>query len=108
MSEITSKFANRCGHSDIEPFEIVRVHGPKRIEIRRMEYKQDPTWQPNIVPGGFCGHCTNQSEQRWIITANPENPTHMIRLHRDGVWRDIGRSRFTLSDHPRRFYDYNF
>jgi hypothetical protein len=101
------KFCNRIGYSDVTPFEIVRVISDKTIEIREMDAERD--FQPEFIPGGFAGHCTNNSEneQKWIIKSNPENPIIRCRLQKNGQWKSA-YGRHTIDDKPRKFYDYNF
>jgi hypothetical protein len=57
--------ANHSGWSDVHPYEIVRVVSPKTIEIRVMDAELDKNWKPEIIAGGFAGHCTNQGAQKW-------------------------------------------
>lgn len=101
-------FANELGYSDIRPFEIVRRVSDKTIEIREMHAEQDPTWKPEVVIGGFMGHCTNNNEQRWNITSNPEGHIIRIRKQKNGEWKSATGARFGLAAEPVRFYDYNF
>lgn len=108
MEQATEKnFANLLGYSDVQPFEVVRRVSEKIVEVRPMKAERDPTWKPEFVKGGFAAHCTNQSEQRWIIT--PDEDAYTIRLHKrkDGYFYHKG-TRFSLEEKPRRFYDYNF
>lgn len=104
---ITASYANQIGYSDVNPFEIVRIVSDKTIEIRAMDARRDPDWKPEIIPGGFAGHCINQDEQRWIITSLPDAKIARIRLGKKG-WRDKYGCRYDLSDKPRKYYDYNF
>lgn len=107
------QYANLYLHTDGEPFEVVRVISDKTMEIRAMSATLAPDWKPDIIPGGFAGHCVNQNEQRWVYTSNPEapiirlrkvKPTHANRLMQ---WKSAyGHHR--LSDTPRKFHDYNF
>jgi len=53
------KYANLYGYSDVHPYEVVRVISEKTIEIRAMNASRDPNWKPEIIPGGFAGHCIN-------------------------------------------------
>lgn len=101
-------YANHIGYSDVNPFEIVRRVSDKTIEIRAMDSERDPDWKPKFIPGGFSAHCVNQSEQRWNIQSNPDNPVIRIRLQKSGQWKDAHGRRFDLHDSPIRFYDYNF
>lgn len=102
------KYANQHGYSDVTPYEVVRKVSEKTLEIRRMKAERDPTWKPEIVPGGFAGHCTNQESQRWIIESDADASITRIRLGKNGQWKSPHGGRFQLSDTPRRFYDYNF
>lgn len=108
MEQATAKsFANLIGHSDIHPFEVVRHVSEKILEVRPMKSERDPTWKPAIISGGFAGHCTNQSEQRWIITSDEGASTIRLHKRKDGYFYYKG-TRYSLEDKPRRFYDYNF
>lgn len=103
----TASYANLHGYSDIEPYEIVRVISDKTIEVRNMSAERDPNWKPEIIPGGFAGHCVNQNEQRWIITPRLDAPVVRIRLGKKG-WRNKYGALFVLSNRPFKYYDYNF
>lgn len=101
------KYANRIGYSDVEPFEVVRVVSPKIIEVRAMKATLDPSWKPEMHPGGFGAHCSNQHQQRWVIVSDETRPSLRLFLRKDGYFYGFG-SRFKLEDAPRKFYDYNF
>lgn len=103
----TAAFANHYGYSDVTPYEIVRVVSDKTIEIRKMDSKLAEGEKPQMIPGGFAAHCTNQNELKYDITSNPENRVIRIRLSKRG-WKSNTGERFGLSDKPVRFYDYNF
>ena len=100
-------YANRYGYSDTFPFEVVRKVSDKTLEIRAMNYERDPSFTPEMIPGGFCAHTTNQNEQKWIITSDETAPVIRIRLGKNG-WRCANGNTHVLSDKPIRFYDYNF
>jgi len=100
-------YANHIGWSDVDPYEVVRVISEKTIEIREMDAKRDDSVKLEFIPGGFSAHCSNQSDQKWFITSNPENRVIRIRLGKKG-WKDAHGRRFALSDEPVKFYDYNF
>lgn len=102
-----NKFANLIGYSDITPYEVLRVISDKTIEIREMKSELDPSWKPEMIPGGFSAHTVNNSEQKWVITPNVEGLVVRARLQKNGKWKSaMGEHR--LSTAPRRFYDYNF
>lgn len=102
-----TQYANRFGYSDVEPYEVVRAVSAITLEIRAMRAERAHDWKPEIIPGGFAGHCVNQHEQRWIISSDPSAPIVRIRLGKKG-WKDRHGNRYTLSDRPKKFYDYNF
>ncbi len=98
--------ANNLGWTDVNPFEIVRVVSPKTIEIRMMDSEELP-WDRDFHSGGFFGHTSNQNDQKWKITSNPNNPVMKARLRKDGYFHS-DHGRHSLSNEPRKFYDYNF
>ena len=100
-------YANKLGYSDVEPYEVIRAVSGITLEIRHMNSVRDPEWKPEIIPGGFAGHCVNQHEQRWIITSDPSARVIRIRLGKKG-WKDKHGNRYSVSDSPRKFHDYNF
>jgi len=103
----TLGYANKSGYSDITPHEIIKVVSDKTMEVREMNADRDPTWEGVFHVGGFSANCSNQNEQRWFITSTPTN--HVFRIRRGkGGWKDAHGNKFSLSDKPRRFYDYNF
>ena len=93
------------GWTDRYPYEVVRIVSEKCLEIRAMDAKLDPAWKPEWHVGGFAGHCSNQHEQKWNLTSNPENPTKLIRLTKKG-W-SLKSSRYDIGV-ARKFHDYNF
>lgn len=101
-------FANFSGYTDVDPFEIVRVVSDQTIEIRAMDAQRDPTWKPEIIPGGFAGHCVNNHQQRWLITSNPEGRVVRVRLSKKRGWRDANGNQYRLNAQAIKFHDYNF
>ena len=102
------KYANCIGYTDITPWEVVRIVSEKTIEIRPMDSVRDPDWKPEFVEGGFVANCTNQWEQRWIITSSDDYNVERIRLGKNGKWKNKWGAQFVLADEPRKFYDFNF
>ena len=101
------KYANEIGWSEVYPYEVVRAISPITLEIRQMDTERHPDWHPDFIPTGFAGHCTNQSEQKWIYKSNPDHPCIRIRHSKNGGWVHKGR-KFRLADEPCYFHDYNF
>jgi len=101
-------YANQYGYSDVYPYQVVRTISDKCVEVREMDAERDASVELNWVVGGFAGHCTNQNEQKWVISQNENNPVVRIRLNKAGTWKSADGRKFGLADAPRRFYDYNF
>jgi len=104
----TMRFANHLGHTDVNPFEIVRRVSAKTLDIKPMTAVKDPNFKPEFVPGGFAAVCTNQYRQEWLITSNEDAPVKRIRLHKDGWFKGAHGERYRIAEHPVKFYDYNF
>ncbi len=104
------KYANMLGFSDVYPYEVVREVNDKMLDVREMHTERDMSVPMDFVPGGFAGVCVNQHKQKWIITSDPspENPIIRIRQSVKRGWRDANGNRFIVSDHPIKFYDFNF
>ncbi len=102
------KYANQIGYSDVTPYEVIRTIGAKTFEVRQMKCERDPSWNMDIEIGGFLGHVHNQRDQKWFIDSDPQGYTCKIRLHKDGYWRNADGAKFSLNDHPVKFYDFNF
>jgi hypothetical protein len=104
---MTEKFANHIGYSDINPYEIVKVISDKTLEVRPMDCQRDTSVKMNFEIGGFSCFCSNIQDQKWFIKSDPEARVIRIRKRKDGFFY-YKSFRFTLSDKPRKFYDYNF
>jgi len=102
------KYANQIGYTDITPFEIIKQNTPNKLTIRSMITGKEPDWKLKFVEGGFCGICVNQNDLRWTIKSNPNGVVNTIRKNKKGEWRDRYKSKYTLSEKPVKFYDYNF
>ena len=102
------------GWSDRHPYEIVEVISPRKIRLRAMSAERDPTWKPDIIVGGFSGHCVNNGEQRWTLKSNPTASTRLATKRKNGKWiwvgqRSIGSDAVGLQlGKAVYFYDYNF
>jgi hypothetical protein len=101
------KYANHYGYSDIDPYEIVRVISDKTIEIREMKTERDDSVKLDFHVGGFSAHCSNQRDQKWTISSDETAPVIRIRLGKRG-WKCPHGRKFSLSNEPVKFYDYNF
>jgi hypothetical protein len=78
------------------------------VTVQRDKATRDPNFKPEIVPGGFAGHCTNQHEQTYTYEADPNGETITFRWSKKfGRFQD-GQRGLTLTKGRREFYDYNF
>ena len=110
---MAKKYCNQHGYTDINPYEVIRVVSDKCLEIRSMKAEKNPDYKPDFVAGGFSAHCTNNRDQKWIITSDPQGHTIKVRKRKtqknygEGIyWHNTARYR--ISDKPYKFYDYNF
>ena len=97
------KYCNLYLHSDIHPYEVVRIISDKCVEVRPMLHKQT-VFPKEFHSGGFSGHYADNYAQKYEYSSNPEASTKRVRLGKRG-W-DGGR--FRMEDEPVYFYDYNF
>ena len=100
--------ANLLGYTDIYPYEIVKHVSDKCFEVRAMGATM--LSRPNILPGGFAGHCTNNTEREQVYSfaSQPDAEVRRVRLHKNGQWRDSHGNRYLPGNAPRKFHDYNF
>lgn len=98
-----SYFTER-GYSQSYPWvEIGRT--AKTVKLAKVKVAIDPDWKPEMHPGGFAAHCSNQSQQTWLFDGIDEANTRTIRLTKKG-WSLRG-TRYS-EDTAVEFYDYNF
>lgn len=93
------------GYSQLYPWVEIR-RTAKRVWLAKVEVKPDPDWKPEIIAGGFAGHCTNQAHQTWLFDKIDETRTTMICLTSRGWQR--GPHADYLENRADYFYDYNF
>lgn len=98
------KFFTEIGYSQQYPWVMVK-RTDKTVTLAKVIVKADPEWKPNILPGGFAGHCDNQYDQTWIFDRIDPTWKKVIRMTKRG-WAADG-VRF-VEDRAREFYDYNF
>jgi hypothetical protein len=99
-------YANLYMWSDAFPYEIVRRVSEFCLEIRAMDAVLADTFTPNVAPGGFCGHTTNNNQQDWTFLRTECKPIK-IRKRKDGQWYSK-YGRHVIQAEPIRFHDYNF
>lgn len=97
-------------YSDNTPWKVVG-RTAATLKLQQVEVARDPEWTPEIIPGGFAGHCTNQDKQTWLY-AGLSDHTITVRLVKsrynssEKMWGSNGRS--FIANGARHKYDYNF
>lgn len=93
-------------YSDRTACTVIRVSpSGKTIHLQEDEASLDG-WKPEIVAGGFAGHCINNMEQQYTYRPNAGGTVHVARLCKDGRFRT--RNREVVVPGRRHFHDYNF
>jgi hypothetical protein len=91
----------------------IRRNG-KEIVVQEDKATKDPNWKPNIIEGGFAGHCTNGRELTYTYEADPNGSISAYTLR---TWRGVkvwtrkgndpnGRNQIGHGQH--KYYDQNF
>ena len=99
-------------YSDAHSYTVTKVMPSHVMAVRNKEHI-DPDWKPNIEPGGFAGHCTNNQDQKWIIETpsaeDGEKYSERFTVDRKtGNLKSKGSKRFDIYEGARPHYDYNF
>ena len=98
------QYFTEIGYSQTYPWKATR-ETRTTITLQKVAVLPDPEWKPDFLPGGFAGHCTNQSEQTWLYGGLTQEKV-TIRKNKKGAWVHKG-VRF-MEGVAREFYDYNF
>jgi hypothetical protein len=100
--------ATMFGYTDHSPYTVVAVSpSGKTVTLQADSAELDPNWKPEVIPGGFAGHCVNNDSQQWIIKPNPSAPLVKVRLQKDGSFKTAGGSTVAIG-YRSKFHDYNF
>lgn len=92
--------------SDVEPVTIIKKTATT-LTVRYDNAVLDPNWKPEFIIGGFSAHCTNNEDQQWIITENPDGKTEVFRWSkRFNCYKNTSDCK--LRPEWRKHYDYNF
>ena len=107
-----SIYMNRHGYTDMHPYEVIAIATPKKMIIREMHATETEESKKRrketFVPTGFLG-ITDNDVQEWDIRSQDTSDFDFaVRLHGDGFWYDANGNRYTMSDKPIKFYDFNF
>ena len=101
-NELIGKYINRVLYSDVDPVgKIVGIKGKTKILIQPV-FASENKADMNFIPGGFAGHCTNMYDQHYEFYEDGE-------VFEATLSKTAMKKRFwSINEHPRKFYDYNF
>jgi hypothetical protein len=105
--------------TDCEAYTIIK-QTPTTMTLQLDKATLSPEFQPEIIPGGFAGHCVNQQDQTYTYERDADGRTIKISLRRwkdeEGnerrKWKRTGSGTFEAGNNAyagrRKFHDYNF
>lgn len=105
--------------TDVDAYTIIKKTATTII-LQEDKATPDPSFKPEFIPGGFAGHCTNQSDQTYTYEHDPNGAIVKISLRRwaddNGnerrKWKKTGVRTFEAGGNAyagrRKFHDYNF
>lgn len=97
-------YFTEIGYSQQYPWvEVKRT--ATTVTLAKVLVEADPEFVPEFHYGGFCAHCSNQSEQTWLFVGIDDGYRRTIRKTKNG-WSHMG-VRF-VEGRAREFYDWNF
>jgi len=98
-------------YSDAQAYTVVDVINEKKIVVRACTATLKDGWRPEIQPGGFAGHCTNNRDQEYTYEDREELGGRVFTLRKNGNWCEEGQesnsSKLRLG-YRKAFHDYNF
>jgi hypothetical protein len=105
--------------TDAEAYTLIK-RTATTMTLREDKATRNPNFKPEIVAGGFIGHCINQHEQTYTYEPDLAGVTIKVSLRRwtdeEGNerrrWKKVGTGTFERGGnvYPGRskFHDYNF
>lgn len=97
--------ATVCYFSDAHAYTIIK-RTAKTLTLQRDKATLKPSFKPEFIVGGFCAHCTNQSEQDYDYERDPNG------IIETAHWSERKKGFYVNGCHVipnrREFYDYNF
>mgnify|MGYP000952043736 FL=1 len=93
-------------YSDRTACTVIRISPSGKTIWTREAIATLDDWKPEIVPGGFAGHCVNNAEQTYQYSPNPDGAVHRASRRKDGWFRTTNGEPVILGRH--HFHDYNF
>lgn len=98
-------YFTEIGYSERYPWrEVSRT--AKTVTLQKVLVRHDPEWaaKREFIPGGFCGHVPNQSEQTWLYKGLGQSTMRIFKTKRGWGRKGV---RF-VEGAAHEFYDYNF
>lgn len=92
--------------SDAHAYTIIR-RSPRSLTLRRDKATLAKGWKPEIIPGGFAGHCINQEDQEYTYEENENGEIAIAHWSQKKHGFYVQRSKY-VSPGRHEFYDYNF
>jgi hypothetical protein len=93
-------------YSDATACTIVKISASGKTVWLQEDVSTLDNWKPEILPGGFAGHCINNFEQKYTYKPNPNGAIHRASFRKNGQLRTTNNERVT--EGRRHFHDYNF
>ena len=96
--------------SDSEAFTVIRVStSGKTFWAQEDKATLKPDWKPEIIPGGFVGHCINQDSQEYDYEPNRDG--FVIRCswsEKKQCFHSPSHGFKVMYAGRHKFHDYNF
>jgi hypothetical protein len=94
--------------SDVFPGVVSKVTS-KTVTVRESQATLHPDWNPEFDVGGFAAHCTNQHDQRWEYSDDPNGRLNKFTYRsKSEKFMMVGCNTSVLYGGWRKFHDYNF
>lgn len=94
-------------YSDAHAGTIIKVT-KTTVTVQQDRATLNPDWKPEITPGGFAGHCTNQDSQTYTYERDENGRTVTFRWSSKYDQYRNNPAGMTLTRGRHEFYDYNF
>lgn len=93
--------------SDAHAGTVVKVTKTS-VTVQRDKATRDPNWKPEMIAGGFAGHCTNQDSQTYTYEQDPNG--ELVKFNWSKKYSQFKNTKRgqSLTMGRREFYDYNF
>jgi hypothetical protein len=94
-------------YSDAHAGTVIKVT-KTQVVVQRDKATINPDFKPEMVAGGFAGHCTNQREQTYTYEQDSKGETVTFRWSEKKQRYCNNQRGYKLTKGRHEFYDYNF